>query len=59
MSFGKYKGLTFEDIKNEYPDYLIWLSSNMPSNRMPDKLYYYIKVNNDELARLAKKKRRR
>jgi uncharacterized protein (DUF3820 family) len=58
MTFGKYKGLTFKDIKSEYPDYLIWLSSNMPKHRMPDKLYYYIKVNSDEIAMLAKKKRR-
>ena len=58
MTFGKYKGITFQDMKNHYPDYLIWLSANMPKYKMPDKLYYYINVNSDEIASKAKKKRR-
>ena len=37
IDFGKYKGKTFEDISNIEPSYILWLSENVDSVKLPKK----------------------
>ena len=59
IKFGKHKGMSFIDMKENYPDYLQWAISSIPKNKLDNKLYDYIYVNRDEIAEKAGKKRRR
>ena len=59
ITFGKYKGMAFKDVKETYPDYLLWVISSIPKHKIDDKLYDYIYVNRDDLTSLASNKRRR
>ena len=59
ITFGKYKGMSFKDMKENYPDYLEWAITSIPKNRIDDNLYNYIRINEDEIAEYSAKKRRR
>ena len=58
ITFGKHKGMSFKDMKELYPDYMLWVMSSIPKHKIDDKLYNYIYVNRDDLSRNASKKRR-
>jgi hypothetical protein len=36
MPFGKHKGKTFEEIKNEAPGYILWLDENVDRINLPE-----------------------
>lgn len=37
ITFGKYKGKTFEEISDIEPSYILWLSENVESVKLPKK----------------------
>ena len=37
ITFGKYKGKTFEEIANIDPDYILWLDENVKDVKLPKK----------------------
>jgi len=37
ITFGKYKGKTFDEIANIDPDYILWLDENVKDVKLPKK----------------------
>jgi len=37
ITFGKYKGKTFNEISNIDPDYILWLDENVKDVKLPKK----------------------
>lgn len=37
INFGKYKGFSFEEISDIDPSYILWLSENVESVKLPKK----------------------
>jgi hypothetical protein len=37
ITFGKYKGKTFDDIADIDPDYILWLDKNVKDVKLPKK----------------------
>ena len=44
LTFGKYKGATYEYVRSNEPSYLLWLLRNI-NDRLDKKLYDYIDSN--------------
>ena len=59
INFGKYKGMTFKDIRSEDASYLMWLYTNVPKNKIEMHLYHYIRYNADEIGDESTKQKRK
>ena len=52
LRFGKYKGLTYEEVRKKSPSYFIWLWFNI-KEKLDKPLYDYIKTNLKEIKKEA------
>lgn len=44
ITFGKYKGKTFEKIADIDPDYILWLNKNVKNVKLPKKWIEYVEI---------------
>ena len=44
ITFGKYKGKTFDEIANIDPDYILWLDENVKDVKLPKKWLEAVKM---------------
>lgn len=49
ITFGKYKGKTFEDVYKENKKYLIWLRNGTDKTNLGDRCWYYYRIMEDKL----------
>ena len=49
ITFGKYKGKTFNEISNIDPDYIIWLNENIKTIKLPERFVDVVKTETSDL----------
>jgi hypothetical protein len=49
ITFGKYKGKTFNEISNIDPDYIVWLNENVKTIKLPEKFVDIVKTETSDL----------
>ena len=49
ITFGKYKGNTFNEIANIDPDYIIWLDENVKTIKLPERFVDVVKTETSDL----------
>ena len=49
ITFGKYKGKTFNEIANIDPDYIIWLDENVKTINLPERFVDVVKTETSDL----------
>ena len=49
ITFGKYKGKTFNEIANIDPDYIIWLDKNVKTIKLPERFVDVVKTETSDL----------
>ena len=49
ITFGKYKGKTFNEIANTDPDYIIWLDENVKTINLPERFVDVVKTETSDL----------
>jgi len=59
IKFGKYKGVTIDDVRRVNPDYLMWIYSNIPKHKIDEDLYHYIRYNAEDIGKEATKQKRK
>ena len=59
VTFGKYKGMSFKDLREMDPAYLIWAYSAIPKHKFDDNLYHYIRTNSDKITEESVKLKRK
>jgi uncharacterized protein (DUF3820 family) len=59
VTFGKYKGMTFKDLREMDPAYLVWAYSAIPKHKFDQNLYHYIRTNSDEITEESIKQKRK
>ena len=59
MKFGKYKGMTIQDVRKADASYLIWLYTNVPKHKIEKDLYSYIRYNAEDIGKESTKQKRK
>ena len=59
MKFGKYKGMSIQDVREADASYLMWIYTNIPKHKIETDLYRYIKYNAEEIGKEAAKQKRK
>ena len=59
MKFGKYKGMTIQDVREADASYLMWLYTNVPKHKIEKDLYSYIRYNAEDIGKESTKQKRK
>ena len=59
MRFGKYKGMTIQDVREADPAYLMWIYTNLPKHKIEEDLYHYIRYNAEDIGKESTKQKRK